>query len=216
MSVTARIAEAYREELTAQCRRYVTELQTVYEKDLDGAISLCLCLRELVTTLESLSLDIDEDILAQVKSAYSALLDHIEIKEEKKPASTFLEYIELVEAYVQEEFSWKIGDWPEPLLREYVLYALLRARSFQIFSQGNIAAYIHLAINFGRNFHRDERYPWAQEYLDLDEDESQRLDEMLWRAMGERGAKELRDKFPFEERVPLKERGERVHLRKEE
>ena len=216
MSVTRRTAEAYRDELVKQCKLYLTQLQEVYEQDYDVAISLCLSMRELFTIVNRLQSPIDDKILEQIKSAYSALLSHIEIKEEKVSAQSFLQFIEQVEAHLHEEFSWKVGDWPPPLLREYVLYALLRARNFLVFSQSNVAAYIHLAINFGRNFHCDERYPWAQEYLKQSGDETTRVDEMLWRAMGERGAKELREKFPFTENVPLKERDEQVHLQRAE
>ena len=216
MSVTVRTAEAYGDELVKQCKHYLAQLQEVYTEDYDVAISLCLSMRELFTMVNKLQGPVDENILAQIKSAYSDLLSHIEIKEEKTSAQSFLQFIEQVEAYLHEEFSWKVGDWPPPLLREYVLYALLRARNFLVFNQANIAAYIHLAINFGRNFHCDERYPWAQEYLAQSGDETTRVDEMLWRAMGERGAKELREKFPFTEKVPLKERDEQVHLHKAE
>ena len=217
MTKTARIAAAYRQHLVAQCRRLTDELAAIFQSDFDAAIGLCLSLRELFTSLNALSDDSDENQLNYVKDAFADLLANIEIEDEPaKPAETFMQFVLAVEDYLKEEFGWKIEDWPQSLLREYVLYALLRARSFNVRSQSNIAAYIHLAINLGRNFHRDERYPWAKEYLNLQGDENSRVDEMLWRAMGESGAKSLRERFPFAQQVPLKERDERVHLQKVE
>jgi len=143
-------------------------------------------------------------------------------------AATFADFERRAGELVRENLAWRVKDWDDGRMRESLRYAILRARSFGIRSQADVYAYVHLAVLFGRNFHVDERYPWAVEHLGAAvavnaadsfaaaaaaaagvsaAHGSAVMDEMLWRAVGQVGAEEVRAHFTADADVPPYVRG---------
>ena len=49
---------------------------------------------------------------------------------------------------------------------ETIRYGILRARSFKLTTQREVALYVSLMMTFGRNFHDDERLVWLRSVLE--------------------------------------------------